>query len=163
MATKRLKTNIKFKKNQATGQFFGFVTKKDSSWRGCEEQQECKKRIVFVDRALSGSIIENALYHATLIPMKSGEGFIAISANLVKFEGKVETIIDSDTFVVNVKFGSRCFTYNPSSKNKKKNDISSIVKMLKGRVDLLDSECVINDFLEAATIALAYYKETTNN
>ena len=163
MATKRIRTNIKFKKNVDTGQFFGFVTKKGSSWRGCDEKHECKKRIVFADMALSHNIIENALYQATLIPMKSGDGFIAISVNLVKFEGKVETIIDTDVFVVNVKFGSRCFTYNPKSKNKKSNDISSIVRLLKNRVDLQDNEGVINDFMEAATIALAYYKETIEN
>lgn len=157
--TKRLKTNIKFKKNTKTGQFFGFVTKSGSSWRGCGENSDCKKRIVFADKALSDEMVDGALYHATLVPMKSGEGFIAISAKLVKFSAKIETSISDNVFRVSVRFGNRCLTYEPGSKDKRMNSITKIADRIRERVDLENTESVVSDFLEAATIVLAYYKE----
>lgn len=156
--TKRLKTNIKFKKNAQTGQFFGFVTKKGSSWRGCDDT-ECKKRIVFVDRKASSGMVENALYHVTLIPMKVKDGFIAITAEIIKFDAKIETTVDGGVYKVDVRFGNRCITYEPESKDKRKNDITTIADKLRARIDLQDPERVVNDFLEAATIVRAYQME----
>lgn len=158
--TKRLKTNIKFKKNAQTGQFFGFVTKQGSSWRGCDEDSDCKKQVVFVDREASKGMTDNALYHATLIPMREKGGFIAISVTLIKFKAKIETFVDDGNYRVEIKFGNRCLTYEPGSRDKRMNDIKTVANKLRNRVDLQDTERVINDFLEAATIVLAYYKDS---
>src|SRR5574344_1285896 len=88
-----IRTIIKFNKLTVNGSMVGYVTKHESSWKGCREQSECKKRIVLVDAKIASGIIENVLYRTVLIPMADGNGFIAISATPVLFPAKIESKI----------------------------------------------------------------------
>ena len=153
-----IKTNLKFKKAE-NGQFYGFVTRIGMSLRGCFEEDKCKKSIVFTDKNLT-DIIPNVLYRTTLIPMNDGKhGFIAINAEVIKFKARVETYVAGGEFKVEVKFGNKVITYNPAEKSKMYSSISQIADMLSHRVDILYPCETVNDFLEAANIVLAYYKD----
>jgi len=154
-----IKTNLKFKKGD-NGQYYGFVTRVGASLRGCLETDSCQKSIVFADKALT-AIIPNVLYRTTLIPMNDKKhGFIAVNVDVVKFKARVETFISDDTFKVEVKFGNKTISYNPASKSKMYSSISHIADLLSNRVDIMYPGETVNDFLEAASIVLAYYKDS---
>lgn len=155
-----IKTNIKYSKSPE-GKLYGFVMKsKDGSWRGVREDCKDKKKIVLVDPMAEKDIKPNLLYHSALVPMKSDNGFICLNADLVKFTAKIKSfnIPEHQYFRVEVRFGQKTIKYDPSSKNKKINDMQAIADMLRKREDLLDSMEVADRFLDAATVALTCYR-----
>lgn len=154
----RIKTNIKFYKglNDAEDRIYGFVTKVNGSWKGCRES-EAKKKIVFVDESIAPSILPNTLYHCVLIPMKTGNGFVALSAKILKFKATIATISHKDTFVVAVKFGNKEIIYDPSSRDVKRNDIVTIANIIRKRDDLKDAHTTAEDFIDNALMAKRLY------
>lgn len=156
--SQRIKTNIKFKQNER-GVFYGFVTKNErGSWRGCNEDSNVKKKIVFVDEHEKNNIIAGALYQVTLIPMTSNKGFIALNAKLVQFEAKINTEVNDDTFRVSVQFGQKIIIYDPTSEDTKKNNIQAIANLLRSRIDLKSKDAVAEEFLDSACLLLSIYK-----
>lgn len=164
MTQQTIKTNIKFKKNERNI-FQGFVTKNEhGSWRGCREDSDIsKKKIVLLDpRQITIPIKENTLYQCTLIPMKSDSGYIVIQAKQVQFEAKVETIVHEDTYQVVVKFGNKTITYDPTSKQDKRNDKQAIANMLRSREDLKYANAIAEEFLDCACLLQTIYKRAKN-
>jgi len=159
--SQRIKTNIKFYKGLGgvESRLYGLVTKKNGSWRGCREEDDCKKKIVFIDPAISKDIIPNALYICSLIPMRKEEGFIAKTAQLVKFKAMIDTKITKNIFRVSVKFGNKVVIYDPSSKEKRQRDIKAIADSLRKRVDILDASQVAEDFLNSACIVKRLFEQ----
>lgn len=152
-----IKTNIKFHLNER-GTLQGYVTKNEKhSWRGCRETEEVKKKIVFVDEFCK-DVKPNMLYHCTLIPMKSGTGFIVIEAKLMQFEAKIESIAANDTYKVVVRYGNRTITYNPASPNKKHNDMQGIADLLRHSDDLKYANAIAEEFIDSACLVLSVYK-----
>lgn len=153
----RIKTNIKFKQNE-NGAFYGFVTKdSNGSWRGCREDV-IKKKIVFVNKHEEAGIIPNALYQCILVPMTEKNGFIAFQPQLVKFDAQIKTEATDKVYRVSVKFGNTVITYNPQSSNPNKNNIQSIVNLLKSRNDLKYQDAVADEFCDCACLLLSIYK-----
>lgn len=157
-----IKTNIKFSDGLegVKGRLYGFVTKQQGSWRGCRASEE-KKKIVFVDPLIAGSIIPNMLYRCTLIPMQSNQGFITIHAQLVTFDACVVTEYDenAEVFIVTVKFGNQKVTYNPS-RTDAANDIQVIADKLRKRLDLKNAIVVANDFTDSACLVKRLYTQS---
>ena len=135
------------------------MTKNENgSWRGCKEDSNAKKKIVFVDRYEEFGIIPDALYQVTLIPMTSNNGFIAINARLVQFVAKINTEVEEHTYRVTVQFGQKTIVYDPTSKDTKKNNIQAIANLLRNRVDLKSKDAVAEEFLDSACLLLSIYK-----
>lgn len=160
MSSNQIKTNIKFYKGLGgvESRIYGLVTKKDGSWRGCREEDDCKKKIVFVDQQLASGIIPNALYSCTIIPMMKADGFIAKTAKLIKFKAMIETKMGGNDYYVSVKFGNKSITYDPTSKEKRHRNIKYIADKLRGRVDVVDANQVAEDFLNSACIVKRMYE-----
>ncbi len=163
MTQQIIKTNIKFKENER-GVFQGFVTKnKRGSWRGCREDADVSKKIVLLDpRQVSIEIKENALYKCSLIPMRSDSGYIAISAKLVQFLARTETIVHEGTYRVLVKFGNKVVIYDPTSKLEKQNNIQAIANFLRNREDLRYANAVAEEFLDCACLLQSIYNKNKN-
>lgn len=157
----KIKTNIKFKKEEETGKLIGFVTKNSNgSWRGVGAQSDTKKKIVLVDRRLEKNMQPNVLYSVILIPMDSDSGFVAISAKLVQFDAKIETVADERKFCVTVHFGNKVVKYDPTSKRGCENNIQHVASLLKSRVDLKSKEAVAEEFLDCACLVNSIYKRS---
>lgn len=157
--SQKIITNVKFKKDENC-QFYGFVTKNEfGSWRGCREESDVKKKIVFADTAACGGLMPNVLYRAILTPMGNGKnGFIAKQMEIVKFKAKIETELHNKTFKVVVRFGNKILTYNPASSWERNRNIQGIARHLKGRIDLEDSLRISEEFLDCACLVLGLYK-----
>lgn len=161
--SQQIKTIIKFKREVEginAGKIFGFVTKSNGHWKGCRDTDDCKKKIVFVDPSISKNIIDNMPYNVSLIPMRSGTGFIAMAASPVQFEAKIITKVKKNTFMVFVKFGMKTITYDPSSNQAKYNNINNIAENLRHRIDLLDAAGVAEDFVDAAFMTKSLYNRS---
>lgn len=147
----RVKTNIKFYKglNNVEDKIYGFVTKKNGSWKGCRSD-EPKKKIVFMDPKVKTDIIPNVLYSCSIWPMKNGKGFIAKSANVVKFMPEIHIRQTEDHDTVVVEFGNKSMVYDPLSTDPKKTDIQAIANRLRKRVDLKNSAETVEEFINHA-------------
>jgi hypothetical protein len=157
--SKRIKTYLKFQRSERDKvAFVSYVRKENGSWKGCHESDGCKKKIVLADAGVAETLLENVLYNTKLVPMKECMGFVAISAEPVKFAATIETIIDDTRYAVEVKFGHKLITYEPDSKLENRRSIDGIIQTLARRIDIKDPEQVIADFRESAEIVLAYWK-----
>lgn len=155
---KRIKTLIKFNRglNNSADRIYGLVTKQNGSWRGCRKEDDCKKKIVFVDRSIADTIIPNVLYKCSLKPMKTEQGFIAMSATPIKFKAIIETKTRKNYSQVEVRFGNKSYVYSPSDKNGK--SIKEIADELRAREDLLNPCQVAEDFLDSVCIVKRVYE-----
>lgn len=160
----RIKTNIKFYKGleNVADRLYGFVTKTNGSWKGCRET-ESKKKIVFVDPSIAKDIIPNMLYSCTLMPMRSETGFITKSATILRFPATIKTICRKNVFVVRITFGNKEIIYDPSSKEKRKNDIQVIAQLLRGRNDLENAIATAEDFIDNAFMVRRLYEQSQGN
>lgn len=157
--TKRIKTYLKFQRSERDNiSLISYVRKDNGSWKGCHENDDCKKKIVLVDAELASTILENVLYSTVLVPMKERDGFVAINATPVKFSAQVESFIDDTRYAVEVKFGHKVIVYDPSSKLDNRRSIDGIAQTLMRRIDIKDPERVVMDFKDAAQTVLAYFK-----
>lgn len=156
----RIKTNIKFYRglNNIEDRLYGFVTKKDGSWRGCRVD-EPKKRIVFVDRDIAKDIVPNILYKCNLIPMHSKEGFIAKTAKLLQFPATIAMTCNDNIYRIHVRFGNKDIIYDPSSKDQQRNDIQAIANNLRKRLDLENAQRVAEDFIDNACVIKGMYEK----
>lgn len=156
---KRIKTYLKFQRSERDKvSFVSYVRKENGSWKGCHESDDCKKKIVLVDAGIAVTILDNVLYNTTLVPMKECMGFVAISAEPVKFQARIDTFIEDDKYAVEVRFGHKLIVYDPSSKQENRRSIDGIIQILSRRIDIKEPERVICDFKESAETVLAYYK-----
>lgn len=91
--------------------------------------------------------------------MNSGTGFIALEPKLLQFTAKIETEVDKNIYRVTVKFGHKEIIYDPSSNDKRVNDIQHIVNLLRSRHDLEYKEAVADEFVDCACLLLSIYKK----
>lgn len=157
---KTIITNIKFYKgvSNVENKIYGFVTKHEGHWRGCRVDTE-KKKVVLVDPQFEKDIVPNVLYRCSLIPMKSGGGFIAIEATPCKAKAHLEITQNAGRPKLIVSFGYKRMIYDPSSPNPKKNNISAIADDLRNRHDLEDAHIVAQDFIDNACIVRRIWKQ----
>ena len=162
--SKQIKTYLKFQRSDRNvNAFVSYVRKENGSWKGCRESDGCKKKVVLADNLLAATLLENVLYCAILVPMRECMGFVAISAEPVRFKARIESVISYERYAVYVKFGNKTITYDPESPLNMESSIDSIVATLRKRIDLRDTEHVVHDFKEAAETVLAYYRADSQN
>lgn len=157
---KRIKTNVKFVMSERDGSPIGYVTKINGAWKGCRGNDQCKKKIVLVDKELGKRIVPNCLYKVVIIPMLHNDGFVTIHAEIVKFTATVTTNIDGDFPSVSVTFGNKTIVYDPSSYDRNRSDMSCVIKTLSQRIDIKDMDSVIADFIDSAELVRRTYLET---
>ena len=151
-----MKVRLKFKASAETGKLVSYVSEIQGKLYGVPETEKRKlKTIVVPDPNVQVGIVENALYVATLVPMKSAKGFIAKHIAPVVFDGSIVLdIIPEKTYRVHVEVGGLRFTYDPLNKKKRRNFFSTcddMVKFLRKRIDINHPDIIINDFLEASS------------
>lgn len=157
-----IKTNIKFfeQPDGKSPRLCGLVTKVDHSWRGCRENDECKKMIVIPDVEIEKELVPNVLYSCSLIPMTKGKGFVAISATMVQFKARIDTHVNpkTDTFKVTVSWGNKRLVYDPSHPKEVFSTPGLIAEMIKKRLDMKKPLETAEDFINAAVVVKRMYE-----
>ncbi|BBL00458.1 hypothetical protein A3BBH6_06940 [Alistipes onderdonkii subsp. vulgaris] len=152
MGIERIK--LKFEESKDTKEIIGFVSRSSTTWRlrGVSEKDDCPKKICLLAPDLKGLIKPNVVYEVELRPMRTGHGFIVISATRPKYDANIETIvIPKSVYQVRVIFGHKIIYFDPLGGNSPASrTIDGAEKALRGRDDLLDPEAVIEKFREAA-------------
>lgn len=147
-----IRTLIKFQEgvDGATSRVCGFVTKSGGSWKGCRKDDDCKKKIVFPHSNIERNIVPDILYRCSLVPMLTGNGFIARSATVVKFPAIIQTVSKRGELSVSVSFGNKLFVYCPDDDGPEDLRIQSLARTLRNRIDLEDAIGVAQEFVDAA-------------
>lgn len=153
----KIKTNIKFKKNEQ-GRLYGFVSKKpNGSWIGCREEYPEKKKIVLVDADVENGMIADVLYSVNLVPMKNDNGFVVVSASQKLFKARIETELHDDIYRVSVKFGNKTLVYDPTSNLQQRRSISQIADLITKAQNLKDRMTIANEFTDSACLVQSLY------
>lgn len=159
----RIFTKLKFTKSEQTGAIVSFVSQnpKTGQIRGVRQDDPYPKKICILDRALSSSVLLNTLYDATLVPMTSKDGFVAISITPVQFKAKIEvTVCPKALYKVEVKFGNKVILFDPmDGKRDSVKKLAECKRVLETRVDIKDLLQVVEDFEETAYSVIAKYEQ----
>jgi hypothetical protein len=140
---KVIKVILKFRK-QADGRFVAYVKKVESKWKGVSYDEDGKKKIVIAGRQLLSNIKEFTPYKCTLMPMRSGTGFVASEATTVRYDAEIT--VEED--FVSVKIGNQALVYKPgdSGMYSRKN----VIHMIQNHHQVYDLEGVLAEFVEKA-------------
>lgn len=162
MSQKVIRTKIKFEVSKSDGAVLvGYVTKDERNFiRGCRENDPVKKKIVIAHDNIAPGIIPNVLYDCTIIPMSTGAGYIATSADVYKFPAVIDTTVSNNRFKVEVKFGGKTVVYDPQfGIEDSRRTVEGALAVLEGRVDIKDKPQVINAFLRSANMVHSLYRD----
>lgn len=156
----RIYTKLKFIRSEITGGIISFVSTNPESGRimGVRQESELPKKICIADKLLAPSIILNALYNCTLIPMKDKEGYVVIEAEPTQFKASVTTTYVKNTiYLVEVKFGNKKIRFDPFDGRKESiKDFAACRAVLEKRVDVKNITKVVEDFEHAAKSILRH-------
>lgn len=142
---------LKFYRNKKENKIVGFVRKRNGSWEGCHEEEDCKKKIVVLGIQVK-NIMEGVLYRANLIPMRSDQGFVCIKTRPVQFEADMETLFHKNgDYYVRIKFGNKQMVYDIKNKNPDSSQITRFVERLSHRTDIKNINKLVDDFIKVVS------------
>ena len=155
-------TKLKFVKSEVKDAYISFVSinKKTGRVKGVRQDSKYEKKVCILDKVLSQYVIPNALYDATIVPMKSERGYVATQINLVKFNATVEvTYVPKAVYSIDVKFGNKDIRFNPlDGKKDSVKYFDECLEVIKQCVDIRNLDEVVDDFTKAATQLLRQYE-----
>ena len=144
------RTQIKFALSKGGGEIIGFVSRnsKTKKLKGVRENSTYGKKIVVLSEDLKGKISPNLLYEVELKEMHNGNGFVAISAKLVKFPASFETTIEMrEAYQIRILFGNKTIYFDPmNGRSPSSRTIQGVVGVLKCRQDIEDIDNVLLEF-----------------
>lgn len=160
----RIKTKLKFKKSDQTGNWVGFVSinKVNGMIRGVHEDDPAPKKVCVVTRDIIPYIEGGVLYDVEMIPMKDkNAGYIVVQADPHAFKATIETIVVKNAiYEVHVKFGNKKLVFNPMDGQRDSvRDINCFIKVLEQRKDIKDLLTVIDDFKNTGYALLKQLKK----
>nr|DAT18261.1 MAG TPA: hypothetical protein [Caudoviricetes sp.] len=148
------KTRLKFAVSDKTNEIIGFVTRSSTTrrLRGVNEQNDSPKKICVLSEDLKGLIQPGIVYEVELKPMRTGNGYVVISATRPKYKAEFETvIIPKSVYQVRITFGHKIIYFDPKDGNSPMSrTIAGVEKALRARKDLADVEDVIERFCVVA-------------
>lgn len=156
------KTQIKFAISKETGETIGFVSRnsKTNKLKGVREDSSFGKKIVVLSENLKGKIQPNVLYEVELKEMHNGNGFVAVSAEIVKFPAKFELITATrSTYQIRILFGNKTVYFDPiNGRSPSSQTIQGVINVLRNRQDIENHEQVISNFRSKAEELLQIMK-----
>lgn len=151
-------TKLKFVRSNKSGMFVGFASKQRTTGmvRGVREEAPYPKKVCVVNKPLDSQITPDVLYNCTIVPMKSGNGYIVVEATPTQFAAHITSqYIKNTTYLVTVKFGGSSIIFNPfSGRQESVKDLASCRALLEKRVDIKNVGQVVKHFTEAAQMML---------
>jgi hypothetical protein len=150
-------SKLRFKYSTRTGNLIAYVTKRNGCWYGVGKKAREPKQVVLVSPAIQDEVQYNTLYRVAMVPMVEKKGFVAIGVLEAAFVATViTTYVPNILYKVEVKWGNRIITFDPSSK--RNNSISKIGDTILDRKDIKWRGRVFADFTDAAEALLRNYR-----
>lgn len=150
------KTQLKFAQSEETGELIGFVSRhsKTQKLMGVREDSRFGKKICVLSEELKGTIRPNKLYAVELKPMHNGGGYVVVKASPMLFQAQVDTlIVPKSIYQVTVTFGNKTVFFDPKDgKSASSRTLTGVVKLLRGREDIENTELVIEDLIRQAKL-----------
>lgn len=143
------RTRLKFWASE-DNEVIGFVSRnpKTKKMKGVREDSKFKKKVCVLSQDLKGKIETNKLYWVDLIPMNSGNGYVVINADPVKFEATIDSIIiPKSIYKLKCSFGNRTIYFDPlDGKTKSSKTLTGAINALRSKSEIDDMEAVIEKF-----------------
>lgn len=144
------KTQIKFAVSKETGVTIGFVSRssKTNKLKGVREDSVYGKKIVVLSENLKGKIQPNVLYEVELKEMHNGNGYVAVSAEIIKFPVNIELIaVTRSTYQIRILFGNKTIYFDPvNGRSPSSQTVQGVINVLRNRQDIENPEQVISEF-----------------
>jgi hypothetical protein len=148
------KTRLKFAVSEETNELIGFVTRNSTTrkLRGVDEKNNSPKKICVLSEDMKGLIQPGIVYDVDLKPMRTGNGYVVVSAIRPKYKAELETvIIPKSVYQIRITFGHKIIYFDPKDGNSPSSrTIAGVEKALRERKDLAEVEQVIESFEAAA-------------
>lgn len=121
---------------------------KTECFNGVREKSKYPKKICIADKNISHKIIPGVLYDTTIIPMKSGKGYIAIKAEPYQFAATVKTVYrPHQSYKVVVQFGHKKLIFDPMNGDKpSRQQVNLVRRQIEKRLDLHNINGVLAEF-----------------
>ncbi len=149
------KTQLKLVVSKKSGKLVGFVYRhvKTKKLLGVREDDRCGKQICLLsDEIPEESVRPNKLYQAYLTAMHNGNGYVITSLQPIEFPAQVQLkITPRRQYHITISFGNKVIYYDPvNGRSPSSRTLEGVVKLIKEREDIEDTQQVINDLLEQA-------------
>lgn len=146
------KVKLRFYPDGRNGELIAFVgAERDLKLFQVEVNEKVRKSIVLIDRGVK-DILRGVLYNVEVYEMRSGRGFIAVSASPVQYITYVEKFhVPKAVYQVVATFGNQRIVYDPvDGKTQSTTNLNRVVKYLDSRHDIYEKENVITKFRQLA-------------
>lgn len=157
-ATNKIYTKLKFIRSEISGAPISFVSTNPISGQACGVRRDADvpKRICVCSSSIAETLVPNALYKCTLVPMLSGRGYVVIEAELMQFRATVlSSYIKNVAYRVEAKFGNKTVVFDPFEGGKESvRNLGVCLDVLKKRIDVQNLEQVVRDFEHAGRVIL---------
>jgi len=143
-------TRLKFVQSERNGSMVSYVSINpvNGQVKGVRVDSKFPHKIVVCSLDIAPIILGNVLYKATIIPMKSGKGYVCIEAEPVQFKASVKTNYEKGrVYQIVISFGNKNLVFDPF--NGKKASVlttAGFIDLLEHRVDIADQSQVVADF-----------------
>ncbi|MDR2890390.1 MAG: hypothetical protein LBV18_02115, partial [Alistipes sp.] len=110
------RTRLKLAVSEETNELIWFVTRNSTTrkLRGVDEQNGSPKKICVLSEDLKGVLRPGIVYDVELKPMRTGNGYVVISAIRPKFKAEIETVvIPRNVYQLRITFGHKIIYFDP--------------------------------------------------
>lgn len=156
-------TLLKFVKSDKNESLVSYVSTNplNGQIKGVRADSKYPHMIVVCSKEVAPIVLANVLYKATIVPMKSGKGYVCIGVETAQFKASLKTnYIPNSVYQIVVEFGNKSLVFDPY-KGKKSTVLTQagFIDMLQRRVDLENSDEIISNFQIMATELLKRMKK----
>lgn len=148
--------------SEQSGELIGLVSKngKTGKLRGVRESDPYPKKICVLSEQIKNQVIPNVLYDVVLKEMTKRNGYVAVSAELILFSAKIESlVIPKVIYKVFVTFGNKTIYFDPiDGKSPSSRTLKGVLEILEARDDIKDKDMVIKDFKEQSNMLIKRLK-----
>lgn len=140
-------TLLKFVKSDVNDALISYVSTNPVTGqvKGVRVDSKYPHKIVLCSAQIAPYIISNVLYKSTIIPMKSGAGYVCIAAEPVQFKADIKTVyVPKTTYQIIVTFGNKAMVFDPY-KGKKASVLcaNEFIDTIQHRLDISNVDRVV--------------------
>ena len=136
------------------GELVGLVYRspKNGKLYGVRSESHLGRLVCVISDHLQGSLKANILYDVSVIPMRSGTGYVIIDAERVKFKAHVVVnIVPKRVYRIEIVFGNKTIFFDPlCGRAYTSTSLDGVIELLEHRADIANKEETLQTFVKEA-------------